>query len=355
MTPDLPGVFFKHRSAIEEALRQVVMGEAEAEHQEKVRGRPSPLYRMMEYHLGWTDEGGGVEGASEGERVRATLCLLACEALGGPPRRALPAAAAVELVHNFCLIHNDVQYGSPERRRRPTVWWVWGPAQAINAGNAMHALARLALLDLHKTGVAPAKVLQAVGLLDQTVLEVIEGEEMDIRFQERVDVSVDSYLRMARLKTGALIGCSLELGALLATDDAAVISAFGEAGRKLGVAFQIHDDILDLWPTAQGPEAMPPGDILSKRRALPVVYAMEQADVHLRRQLGILYQKRVLEPSDVPQVLALLDQVQAREYAQKRAEELSTEAIRELEEAVPAGTDLRGIREAAGFLATRTG
>ncbi len=342
MASETLAVLQKHLSAIEEALRQVVTP------------RPSPLYRMMEYHLGWTDEHGLPVPFAGGKRVRPSLCLLACEALGGDPQVALPAAAAVELVHNFSLIHDDIQDGSPERHHRAAVWWVWGPAQGINAGDAMHALARLALLDLTKKGVPWATTARALELLDLTALELCEGQYLDINFEERLDVSVEAYLRMARLKTGALIGCALELGALAATEDTGVTAAFGEAGRKLGVAFQIRDDILDLWAVGEGPGAPPPGDILSKKRTLPVVYAMEQGDLRLRRELGTLYQQRVLQPGDVAKVLGILDRVQARAFAQGKAEELCAQALGELAAAVPSSTDLGGLRDVAAFFVSRS-
>ena len=337
MTQEFPAVLFKHRDEIEAAMRKVV-GQ-----------RASPLYRMMEYHLGWIDEGGMPSLSSEAKRVRPTLCLLACESLGGDPRLALPAAAAVELIHNFSLIHDDIQDGALERHHRATVWWVWGPAQAINAGDGMHALARLALLGLGEKGTPPVKLTQALEALDSASLELCEGQYEDISYQERVDITVDAYLRMARLKAGGLIGCAMELGALVATDGDAVIAAFAECGRKLGTAFQIHDDVLDLWSVAAGPQATPPGDILSKKKTLPVVYAFEKADVHQKRELGTLYLKRVLDPADVPRVLAILEEVGAREYAQKMVEELWNEALGELERVSLRGNNIGELKELAEF------
>ena len=343
MTQQLPGILFKYRGQIEEAMRQVVSH------------RSSPLYRMMEYHLGWTDEHGEPSVSSEAKRVRPTLCLLACEALGGDSQVALPAAVAVELIHNFSLIHDDIQDGSPERHHRSTVWWVWGPAQAINAGNSMHALAHLALFSLGEQGVPSAKVHRALELLDSTALELCEGQYQDISFQDRLDISVDSYLQMARLKAGALIGCAMQLGALLATDNETVITAFGESGRKLGTAFQIHDDILDLWSAAGDSQIMPPGDILSKKKTLPVVYAMERGDVHQKRQLGMLYMKRVLEPADVPQVLAIMEEVGAKKFAEERVEELWSEALKGMEKDLPLGSDIEGLKEVAEFFIFQSG
>lgn len=153
---------------------------------------------MMRYHLGWIDEHGKSAEAG-GKYLRATLCLLSCQAVGGKPEMALPLAAAIELVHNFSLIHDDIQDRDRERRHRPTVWCVWGEPQAINAGTAMRMIASLELSKLTDNDFAAEKVMDAHKILDESTLRMIEGQFLDISFENRLDIKVSEYLNMKRI------------------------------------------------------------------------------------------------------------------------------------------------------------
>ena len=154
---------------------------------------------------------------------------------------------------------------------------------------------------------------------------------------------------MARLKTGALIGCAMQLGASIATDDNVVIDAFAESGRKLGTAFQVHDDINDTWSVETEMLCMPPGDILSKKKTLPLVYALQKADVRKKRELGTMYLKRVLDPEDVPRVLTVLDEVGAKEYAQSMVRDLWKQTLVMLEGVLTEGSDIDELKQVAEF------
>src|SRR5512137_2351921 len=158
----------------------------EAELRSVLGDNDSPLYTMMRYHLGWVDAEGEAQ-PSPGKMSRPTLCLLACEATGGDWHSALPAAAAVELIHNFSLIHDDIQDGSWERRHRPTVWKVWGEPQAINAGDAMYVLAQLALFGLDQKGIPLPKVILLSKRLNHASLQLCEGQYLDIEFERHLD------------------------------------------------------------------------------------------------------------------------------------------------------------------------
>ena len=278
-----------------------------------------PLYDMLSFQLAWRDEQGErTTSPDHALRLRASLCLLTCEALLGQYEPALPAAASVELIHNQAIVHEDIQVAHPERNRRPTVWWLWGPGQAINAGDGLHALGRLALLRLKDRGQVADKIIQGMEVLDRACIRMCEGQHMDLVFQERLDVGIESYLEMAAAKTGALMSCGAELGALIATESSEVRESCRQIGMDLGIAYQIRDDMLDLW--GNGGQS-PRGDsALSKKKSLPVVYALEQAEVPRKRELGTLYFKRVLEPSDLDRLLELLELVQARQYAEGAAE-----------------------------------
>ena len=273
-------------------------------------------YEIMAYHLGWRDEQLRPARANAGKRVRPMLCLLTCEAVGGRVEDALPAAVAVELLHNFSLIHDDIEDNSPTRRHRPTVWKLWGVPQAINVGDAMFTLARRALHDLRDRHPAP-RVLTAFRLFDDACVALTEGQHLDMRFEERLDVSVDDYLYMIRGKTAALIATSVALGALLGGADQAVQEQYRAFGENLGLAFQIIDDILGIWGDEATTGKSAASDILSKKKTLPVLYGLNHPQVG--DALRALYAGPPFGEADVARVLALLDQAGARTYARERA------------------------------------
>ena len=322
----------------------------EAELRVVLASHPEPLYRMMEYALGWVDEQGSPLSSPSGPYLHGALCLMVCRSLGGDTQRAMSAAIAVELVHHFSLIHDDIQDGNPQRGHRSTVWWVWGPGQAINAGDGMHALARLALFRLAEGGVPAEQALQATRLLDEACLQLCEGQYQDLLFQERVSVAQESYLKMVEDRTGALLGCAAELGALLAGAGKEARDACREAGLKLGLAVQVHQDVQDLLSTAV--ETVPSGDILNKKKSLPVIFALEKAGAQVKRELGTLYLKRVLNPTDVPRLVQILDEVGAREFCREVAEQAAEEALAALARAGISDQALGEFRELTGSILT---
>ena len=204
--------------------------------------RDDPIHRMVRYHLGWVDERGRPGQFNRGKGLRSTLCLLACEALGGDHRPALPAAAALDLLHNFTLAHDDIMDRDVLRRGRASVWKLWGVAQAINVGDLLYARAFTALGDL----ASPKTVVAAHRLLADTCVTLVQGQAADIAFERREDVSVDEYLDMISRKTAALIGASLRLGALAAGAPPATRDGLAELGLAMGIAFQIIDDYCQI-------------------------------------------------------------------------------------------------------------
>lgn len=311
----LPAAFERYRSAIEGELRMVL-----AE-------RQLPLYDMMRYHLGWVDENGNPRQGSAGKALRPTLCLLACEAVGGDYCRALPVAAAIELVHNFSLVHDDIQDNDRERHHHPTVWSIWGKPQAINAGTAMRVLASLASLRLKENNVSAQKQLRVQHLIDETSLRLIEGQYLDINYESHFNIRVSDYLNMIERKTASLIACSLEVGSLLGTDDEQVIRNFRDIGRNLGLAFQIRDDILGIWGNEEKTGKPLGSDIRYRKKTLPIVYALEKADEKLRKKLVTVYQNGALDDDGMAEVLRILDAVDAQLPAQKMAEIYRDKAI----------------------------
>ena len=177
-------------------------------------GREGFLYNLLRYHLGWVDREGRPQDGGTPLHFQGAVALAACEALDGDFHSALPAAAGVELVHHFTLVHGEVQAGRAEDADRPSIWWVWGPAQAINAGDGLHALGRTAMMRMVGNGTSPERVLRAVRSLDTACLRLCEGQYMDLEFQDQMIVTNTAYLEMVNRKAGALTGCAAESGAL---------------------------------------------------------------------------------------------------------------------------------------------
>ncbi len=307
---------------------------------------------MMAYHLGWEDANGDPS-EEAGKAVRPSLCLLACEATGGDWRKALPAAAAVELVHNFSLVHDDIQDRDVLRHGRPTVWKLWGTAQAINAGDALLVLARGALLRLVGEGIAERIVLRAAQILDERTLEMVEGQVLDIEFERSVSVDSAAYLSMVEKKTGALFGCALEVGALIGGEREDVVDELGRCGRLLGSAFQIRDDMLGVWGTENHTGKQPGADIRRRKKSLPVVYALAISEGKAGDELRRVYAKDELSHEDVSFVLRCLDDVGAQAYCARTAEERAHAALVKLDHAGLDGEAVAELRQTAVFLLKR--
>ena len=295
------------------------------------------LYEMVRYHLALDGSG-----ASGGKRIRPLLGLLAYASIAGDHRKALPGAAAVELGHNFSLVHDDIEDGDVERRHRPTLWTVAGVPQAINTGDTLFSLSRIALHRLTDLGFSDAKVLRLMRLYDETCLALCEGQYIDIATSESDEVmSVDAYLDMIGRKTAALIAASIEAGALLATEDEDVIARYRGFGWALGLAFQLNDDLLGIWgpENTTGKEA---SDVPRKKKTLPVIYAFEHASRADRTRLVELYANGHLSPEQTSEIVEILERTGARDYTRDQALEHRDRALAALD---AAGTIERAPRE----------
>ncbi len=294
------------------------------DHDPSTRG----LYEMVRYHLALDGSG-----ASGGKRIRPLLGLLAYASIAGDHRRALPGAAAVELGHNFSLVHDDIEDGDIERRHRATLWTIHGIPQAINAGDALFSLSRIALHRLTDLGFADAKVLRLMRLFDQTCLRLCEGQYLDIAMSGSDELmTVELYFDMIGRKTAALIAASIEAGALLATDDEDVIARYHDFGWALGLAFQINDDLLGIWGVEQA-TGKEPTDVAHKKKTLPVIYAYEHAGPDDRARLTELYATPDPGSTEVAEIIAILDRSGAREYTRGQARRYRDEALAALDAA----------------------
>lgn len=297
------------------------------------------LYTMLRYHMGWAEADGRPSQAPRGKRLRPLLCLLACEAVGGNWQRAVPAAAAIELLHNFTLIHDDIEDDSPTRHHRPTVWKLWGLAQGINAGDALWALARLAAYRLLEQGHPPSLVLEIAQELDRTCLALCHGQYLDISFEGCWDVTEEAYLEMIAGKTAALVAAATRIGAMLGQADARTVQTMAEFGQHLGLAFQMTDDLLGIWgdPAITGKSAA--SDLCARKMTLPIIHALAWERAHGQSTLLTLLQTPVDSAATLNAMLACLDASGARDYVEKKA--------RQYEQAMLANLQAIGVTNAA--------
>ncbi len=282
-------------------------------------------YGQMQYHLGWMDTNFVPTQGTSGKLLRPTLLLLAFEAAGAwgltttnkadYVRRALPAAVAVELTHNFTLIHDDIVDGDTERHHRPTLWTIWGTPQAINTGDGMFALSRLMLWRVLDEGVEGNIAARLGATLDRACLVVAEGQYLDMSFEQRPAVSVALYMDMIGRKTAALMACAAEMGALLGTRDKETIESLRRFGWAMGIAFQVRDDLLGIWASTEELGKTPAGDVYRRKKSLPVLHALEHASIQDQEFLHEIYQQKTpVTPNQVEQVLAIFERTQTKAY-----------------------------------------
>jgi len=310
--------------------------------------RHAGLFGMLRYHMGWADAAFNPCQARTGKRVRPVLCLLACETCGGQWEQALPAATAIELLHNFSLIHDDIEDRDETRRSRPTVWALWGEAQGINAGDTLFTLAQLALLRLSERTVPATTIVAALRLLNHACLALTGGQYLDIGFESRDSVSTADYLAMIEGKTAALVACACEIGALIAAAPDAQREHLRTFGYHLGLAFQMRDDVLGIWgdPTVTG---KPGGtDIARRKKSLPILRGLEQST-----ELRALLARETLSAANVHYATRLLEETNSREYVEQLARKHHAQALVALEEANLQGSSAQALHELAHVLLSR--
>lgn len=312
---------------------------------------PAAMRRVARYHFGWEHADGTPASGNAGKAIRPALVLAAASALGGSQAQAsaVRAAAAVELAHNFTLLHDDVMDRDTTRRHRPTAWTVFGTNDAILAGDALQALAlRLLAQDPHPASSA------AAARLASCVVELCEGQQVDTAMERRgpSEVTLDEVLVMAEAKTGALLGCACAVGGLYAGASAADVEALDAFGRQAGLAFQLIDDVIGIWgdPSRTGKPAG--ADLAARKKSLPVVAALASgtpAAVELAELYEVPYEGGDLEPT----VLAV-ERAGGRDWAQAQASERMARAMQELSRAIPDPEEAGGLLALAEFVTRRS-
>ncbi|GAA3581218.1 family 2 encapsulin nanocompartment cargo protein polyprenyl transferase [Kribbella ginsengisoli] len=303
-----------------------------------VGSMPLATQRITNYHFGWEDEEGAPANADGGKALRPALVLLASQAVGGTAEAAVPAAVAVELVHNFSLLHDDVMDCDLTRRHRATAWSVFGLGPAILAGDALLSLAFDVLVDSGNS-----RADEAARMLGAAVQELVDGQLSDSHFETRDDVVLSECVRMAQLKTGALLGCSTALGALFGGGRTEQVDHLRLYGEDLGLAYQYVDDLLGIWGDPKVTGKPVHSDLRRRKKSLPAIAALT-SETEAGRELAVLYhRKNELSDDELARAADLIEATGAREQSQLQADALLTDSLGELASA-------RALEPAAGEL-----
>lgn len=307
------------------------------------KGVATPLKEMLLYHMGWGTQSAG----QKGKRIRPLLCLLTNHLTGGKWQDALPAAISLELIHNFSLIHDDIQDQSPTRHGRDTLWRTIGIPQAINAGDAIFSLALNNIWKL-TSSFPVGKVAECSQILTSTCLKLTEGQFLDINFEKRSRVQVNEYQTMIEGKTASLLAACTHIGALLGSSDRHQIDAFKEYGYYLGLAFQVIDDYLGIWGNTGATGKSSESDLIAKKMSFPVVLAMEQD-----REFAARWNSGKITPVDIPPILEMLDRVGIAGQTRVKADEYTQKALESLRSACGNYPDFNILYDLTGWLLKR--
>lgn len=315
-----------------------------------VESLPAAESLVARYHRGWCEADGEprTSASGGGKVVRPALTLLSAVAVGGSPSDAVPGAVAVELVHDFTLLHDDVIDGDALRRHRPAAWSLFGTPAAVLTGDALLVAAMRALAQTPSAR-AGAAVQELVGAL----LELVEGQSDDVAFEKAHDVTVADYLAMAAGKTGALIGCACALGGVLAGADSVRVGGLRDFGRHLGVAFQCADDILGIWGRTARSGKPVGADLAARKKSLPVVAALAAPGAAAGRLRELYRAPHPLTEHDVDLARHLVEEAGGRQAAEEEARRQTAAALRSLSLARPTADAYRQLHDVARSMTRR--
>jgi len=312
------------------------------------------LYHIVRYHLGWADANGSAASGGCGKRVRAAVCMLACEAVGGEASAAAPAAAAVELLHSFTLLHDDIMDRDDTRRGRRAVWCLWGEGNALLAGDGLYAIANVALGRLTEAWASPAIVVAAFRELNEAAVRVCEGQCTDLSYEARDDISPDDYLLMAARKTGALFSAAARMGARIGGGRERTVEALGRFGGHAGVAHQIRDDVLGIWGDEEQLGKPAGSDLRRNKRSLPIVHALAYAGPLLRARVSAARGEGPRCDVDVRELAQQVEAAGSRHFCEQLAREYVDRALSQLESVELSEDSLRELHVLARYLVERT-
>jgi geranylgeranyl diphosphate synthase, type I len=306
-----------------------------------------PFLDMLSYHLGWTGEGAGPD--ATGKRIRPLLVLLTCAACGAEWQPALPVAASIELIHNFSLVHDDIQDGSDLRRGRATVWKKWGTAQAINVGDALFILAHQAIFDCLPS-YPPEIVLQIGKIIDAACLELSSGQFLDISYEDHADLPIEEYWRMISGKTAALLSICTQVGAILGRSDELAQENYRNFGHYLGLAFQVQDDYLGIWGDSALTGKSNQSDLVAAKKTLPILLGLAKNGPFAQR-----WAQGPILPQEAGPLSEQLASEGTKLQTQEAADQMTDFSIRSLRAAEPVGVAGDALYELANLLLNRQG
>ena len=318
--------------------------------------RTKQFHEMLTYHMGWTGEGAGVE--ATGKRIRPLLVLLSSASFGLIERKdekeidrywlhAKSAASAIELIHNFSLVHDDIQDNSDKRRGRNTVWVNWGAPMAINVGDALFVIANQAILDLAEYYTAEV-VIKAAGILNNSCLDLTRGQFLDMSYEERNDLGIDEYWPMVGGKTSALLAACTHIGALLGNASEVEQEAYRLFGWHLGLAFQVQDDILGIWGDELITGKSAASDLVEGKNSLPVLYGLGKQGKFAER-----WAQGSITASEVKDVAMQLEIEGGKKYAEEVSIKETQKALAYLDQANPRGEAGAAMHQLANMLLKR--
>ncbi|PZC48617.1 MAG: geranylgeranyl diphosphate synthase, type I [Chloroflexi bacterium] len=335
----LPPFLSAYREILDVSLREAVS--------EKLSYTATPI----EYHMGWSNSSGNPIKSTKGKRLRPALMLFACLSLGGKIESVLPPAVAIELVHNFSLIHDDIEDRDIQRHNRPTVWSIWGEPKAIHLGSILYDLAFLQMKKAR--GIPPERLIYASSRLSESSFEMMKGQYLDISFEGRAKASTKEYIEMIAFKTASLIACALDIGVFIGTGNCKLAASLALIGRQIGQLFQIRDDILGIWGDVQSTGKPVGADIRRKKKSFPIVYAMEVANKSSAVNLNYIFSKPLLDDRDVEKVLDTLDNTNAKSQSEATTQQIASRILKQVERAKLPSNFRIEIKELVDFLVTR--
>lgn len=288
-----------------------------------------PLYFFSAYHMGWVDElGRPLAEFKGGKRLRPLFCVLINQAFNGPLDDALNLGSSLEFLHNFSLVHDDIQDGDEKRHNRWTVWKLWGIPQAINVGDSLFNLCFQVLTQI------ASPILQRISLkeITNTIQELIEGQYLDISFENRNEISLKEYMTMIEKKTARLFATTFYLGSFSANYKEDISRKFFEIGKNFGIFFQIADDIMGIWGDSKKTGKSPLGDLWKRKKTYPIIYTLQEADERERQRIYEIWNRVKLTEQDIYCILELLDKERAKEFSFNSAEKFFEKGYKALEE-----------------------
>ena len=312
-----------------------------------LEGLTPMMRRVAGYHLGLTDKDGN-PASGGGKSLRPALALLSARAAGASPEGGVPAAVAVELVHNFSLLHDDIMDGDTERRHRPTAWTVYGSSAAILAGDALLTLSQEVLLDEDtKGGRWAARCLAAA------TQRLITGQTADLDFETRDDVTLDECVAMASDKTASLLACASSIGAMLVSAKPDLVAGLADFGTRMGLAFQLVDDLLGIWgdPAVTGKPVL--SDLRTRKKSLPVVSALCAGTPDSRRLSELLRSSASLSEEDLRLAAKLIEDAGGRQWCESEAARQLDAARHDLTESGVPAPVVAEFMEIADFVTSR--